>query len=262
MPRCSSLLDHGQGVAGWILEPGDQRTALAEDAFVVGRHLGAGVGLEGDSLRRQFVDRLFDVVNRKVQGGVRGRAVARAGVHQRVAVTGELQSEHRRVAVLDAQPEGLAVEPLRGLRIVHREAAERLAVRQHADPFVDSEGQTRDRTGTHCSNVETSAAMSEAPPWQHPPTDVAPAITHDGATETSNEVFPLQVCVPLSHPWPEFGYATPGFPVTERATSKAGRTSLGLQQLTPVATTVPLSATTANASVNGWPARVVVASHE
>src|ERR1700687_2624799 len=46
--RCRALLllDHGEDVAGWIFEPGNQRTAAAEDAFVIGLHLGQVGALE------------------------------------------------------------------------------------------------------------------------------------------------------------------------------------------------------------------------
>ena len=47
--------------------------------------------------------------------------------------------------------------------------------------------------------------MSAGTTWQQPPTYDAPAATQRGARLTSYDVEPLQVCVPLSQPWPEFG---------------------------------------------------------
>ena len=47
--------------------------------------------------------------------------------------------------------------------------------------------------------------MSVGPTWQQPPTYVAPAATHDGASVTSYAEVPRHVWVPLSQPYPEFG---------------------------------------------------------
>ena len=47
--------------------------------------------------------------------------------------------------------------------------------------------------------------MSFGPTWQQPPTYAAPRATQSGASVTSYDAGPTQLCVPLSQPWPLLG---------------------------------------------------------
>src|SRR6202158_2121596 len=73
-----AVLDHGQEVAGGVLEPGDVRAPIlrpaAQDAFLVGLRT-AVVVLELHAPASQLVDRRIDVVNHEVQNGEGGRLV-------------------------------------------------------------------------------------------------------------------------------------------------------------------------------------------
>jgi hypothetical protein len=76
------LLEDGQHVAGWILEPGDVGTLLAEDApFVLFRFF---VAFEAHATRRQRLDGLVDVVYLEVRvaRGSRIRLLVRESVRQ------------------------------------------------------------------------------------------------------------------------------------------------------------------------------------
>jgi hypothetical protein len=73
----SVLLEHGEDVAGWIFEPGDGGTLLAEDAFRV----GSGVVLELDTPRGERIHRGIDVWDREVENRVGRRGVVGFGVH-------------------------------------------------------------------------------------------------------------------------------------------------------------------------------------
>src|SRR5215210_6029866 len=127
----SAQLNHGQHVAGGVLEPRDRWAASAEDALLV--LLGSFVALEADAPPGQLVDRLLYVLHREVQDGKRRRGVIRLGVDQHVLAARDAQLQHAHGLALlgDLHPERLAVEPPGLSHVVYRESAERLRVLEH-----------------------------------------------------------------------------------------------------------------------------------
>src|SRR5499427_6718207 len=119
-------LDDRQDVAGRVLEPGDERAALAVDPLGIYEV----VMFELDSAGGERVDRGLDVVYREVEDGERGRRVVRLGVDDRVPPAGNVQGEHS-VLLGDRDTECLAVE-LPGRRdVAGGEPAECLGVLEH-----------------------------------------------------------------------------------------------------------------------------------
>src|SRR5215210_4194412 len=127
LPRSSGadarlVAQNGQDVPGGVLEPGDGRPRRAGDAPVVLLE-AVVVALELDAPLAQAVHRRLDVLDSEVQDGVgRRREVGLRVDHGRAAREVEPQYAHGAVAHVHA--ERLAVEPARGVEVVHREAAE------------------------------------------------------------------------------------------------------------------------------------------
>src|SRR5215468_11866752 len=84
------LLDHREDVAGRVLEPGDERAALAVDALGVDEV----VVLELDAPRGELVDGRLDVGYGEVEDRERrGRVPGALGVDDRVPAPGDVQRQ-------------------------------------------------------------------------------------------------------------------------------------------------------------------------
>jgi hypothetical protein len=125
----SGLFEHREDVSRGILEPRDVRTAAAAgDAPVVLRH--AFVPLELHACAGQLVDGLLDVLDGEVEDRERRRLVVVLRIHEHRCPSAEPQLEPGRV-LLDRQPERSAVELLRPVEVVDREAGKRLRALEH-----------------------------------------------------------------------------------------------------------------------------------
>src|SRR5512133_104128 len=124
-----ALADDRQDVARRVLEPGDRWPAAAEDAPVV--LVEALVAFEAHPALDEGVHGPLDVGHGEVEDRVGRRGVIGLGVDQDAPVAGDAQVE-RAVLFVHAQPQGLPVELLGLLQVRYREAAEGLAVREHA----------------------------------------------------------------------------------------------------------------------------------
>src|SRR5689334_13996700 len=88
MPR----LYHRENVAGRIFEPGDQRAVATHDAFVVG--IESWITLETYAFLGERLDRLVDILDRKIQYGKRCRRVIRFWVQHYVAAARDVDTQH------------------------------------------------------------------------------------------------------------------------------------------------------------------------
>src|SRR5579871_3548762 len=64
---CLTFLEHGKDVASRVGEPGDERSASADDALLV--RLESGMALEDDATSGQLVDGGVDVLDLEVEAG-------------------------------------------------------------------------------------------------------------------------------------------------------------------------------------------------
>src|SRR5712691_11027205 len=131
-PTSSALLKDGEDVAGRVLEPGYVGAAAcrcaAGDASCI-RQLA--VMLELNAGGGQSIHGLVDVVDREVEDRVRRGHVVGFGVDEGGVSARDLQSQALRT-LFNVEPEGLAVELLRGRQIVDGKTAECLRVSEHA----------------------------------------------------------------------------------------------------------------------------------
>src|ERR1022692_799873 len=127
-PRRLPLLQHGQDVPGWILEPGDQRPAATDDALLV--RSGAWGPLHLDAAGGELGDRSFDVGYREVQDREGGRDMVVIGVGDHLRPAAQADAEQA-VVLSDVQAQDPGVERPGRRGVADREPAESLAAAEH-----------------------------------------------------------------------------------------------------------------------------------
>ena len=82
-----------QDVPGRILEPGNERTAAAEDAFLVRFHVTIVIVLKLNAAAGQLVHGFLDVPDREIEDRECCRGVIGLGIDQHVVGAGDMKSQ-------------------------------------------------------------------------------------------------------------------------------------------------------------------------
>jgi hypothetical protein len=127
----SPFLQHRQHVAGRVLEPGDERPLLTEDASLV--LLEPLEALEFDAALDQTVDGRVDGGNLEIENGVASGLGARLFVDERPAVVGVVKP-HQPVLLGRPHTEGVGVEAPGVRHVPHCDSAVGAGLRQHLIP--------------------------------------------------------------------------------------------------------------------------------